>query len=161
MQENIFSKVGMLNTTFHPGRRTHYPMMDMTFRNTSGPFTAEHFKLHHDPPSDNGGVGLFSTAADYAKFLTSLLLEDEKLLSKTSWDTFTQSNLTDVTRAALAARRAEQSIQVDIPFDVPVDHALGGLLVTEDVPGRRRKGSMCWDGMSNPNWVSQRMRCSI
>lgn len=34
----------------------------------------------------------------------------------------------------------------------PLSHGIGGLVVLEDLPGKRRAGSMDWSGVTNPRW---------
>ncbi|KAK8062478.1 esterase [Apiospora hydei] len=41
-----------------------------------------------------------------------------------------------------------------MPLDgsVRLDHGLGGVINLDDLPGKRRAGSMTWSGMSNGRW---------
>ncbi|KAL2169519.1 hypothetical protein VTG60DRAFT_5988 [Thermothelomyces hinnuleus] len=40
----------------------------------------------------------------------------------------------------------------EVPQGSRIDHGLGGILVLEDVEGRRRKGTMFFSGMCNTRW---------
>ncbi|AEO59587.1 hypothetical protein MYCTH_2308000 [Thermothelomyces thermophilus ATCC 42464] len=40
----------------------------------------------------------------------------------------------------------------EVPRGSRIDHGLGGILVLEDVEGRRRKGTMFFSGMCNTRW---------
>ncbi|KAG6006764.1 hypothetical protein E4U21_006749 [Claviceps maximensis] len=47
---------------------------------------------------------------------------------------------------------AHASFASEFPPGEPVNHGLGGLLNTRDVPGKRRAGSMSWAGILNSRW---------
>ena len=41
----------------------------------------------------------------------------------------------------------------EFPKGLKLNHGIGGVLNMEDVPGKRRKGSLMWSGMCNSRWV--------
>lgn len=61
--------------------------------------------------------------------------------------------LNDAGKAGLNEERGKWVLP-EISKEVPVDHALGGLVTVGDVPDGRAEGAMAWDGYSNSNWVS-------
>lgn len=156
MLENIWQPIGMKNTTFHPENRKSFPILELGLRanGEDEPLTATKSRYPMPAPHDMGGCGLYSTAEDYIKLLSALISDECLLLSKKSFQEFIKPQLSDSSFKALKSARDRGLVQPDIPQNISVDHALGGLITIEDVPGRRKKGSMCWDGMTNPNWVS-------
>ncbi|KIW10470.1 hypothetical protein PV08_11434 [Exophiala spinifera] len=160
MQEHIWSRVGMSNTTFHPEHRPSFPMLDLGMRlsGPNEPLTPGQSPFPVPALCEMGGAGIYSNAWDYAQMLAALLADESPLLKPESVEEFLKPQLSDSSRAELGQMRALDLVQVDIPRDVRVDHSLGGLLVLDDIPGRRNKGSVCWDGMTNSNWVLDRER---
>jgi hypothetical protein len=49
----------------------------------------------------------------------------------------------------------------EYPPGTLVNYALGGTINLEDIPVKRRKGSMMWTGMSSPHGVSFRRIISL
>lgn len=39
------------------------------------------------------------------------------------------------------------------PVGMPSNFAFGGMLNLEDIPGKRKAGSMMWSGVANSHWV--------
>jgi CubicO group peptidase (beta-lactamase class C family) len=158
MEENIWSKIGMVNTTFHPEKRKAFKMLSMGTRLSGGaenPLIPRESPWPVPAPNDMGGCGLYSTAEDYAKFLAALLSDDSPLLSQETLAELVKPQLSKSSIESLLNARELGLVQCDIPKSIRVDHALAGLIVKDDIPGRRRRGSVCWDGMTNPNWVSE------
>ncbi|KAJ5737234.1 uncharacterized protein N7483_002359 [Penicillium malachiteum] len=157
MQQNIWSKVGMSRTTFHPENRTEYPILEMGIRlhGPESPLTPGLNPWGNPAHDDLGGAGLYTTTEDYAKMLAALLLDDGPLLKRESLEELIRPNLSPESRESLRVHRSNR-YYVEIPNNYEVDHALGGLLAVEDIPERRRKGSISWDGRSSPSWMIDR-----
>lgn len=157
MQENIFKPLGMKNTTFHPEKHPSFPpMQEMTTRpdGPNSPLVACPCPYPIPAKEEAGGAGLFSTAEDYAKLVTALLQDDNPILSKKALEEFVSPQLTAESKASLAKARDTGMILPEIPKEIPTDFSLSGLYMDSDVPDRRAKGTVSWDGMSSPNWVS-------
>ena len=154
-QKHIWTPLGMTNTTFHPEKRDSFPCLDMGKRE-DGPGS----KLvlgdgcPYPAPAVNeaGGAGVFSCADDYSKLLSALLDDNGPLLKKDMIEELTRPQLSEAGIAALQEER-ERWVLPEIPQGVTVDHALGGLVTTSDIPNGRPASAMSWDGMSHPHWV--------
>ncbi|KAF4629731.1 hypothetical protein G7Y89_g8411 [Cudoniella acicularis] len=158
MQEYMWGPLGMKNTTFHPEKRELLPLLDMGIRTECGDKRIIPAGSHIYPiPTVNeaGGAGIFSNADDYAKLLEALLSNDGTLLKAEIIEEFVRPQLNEAGKAGLLEER-EKWVLPEIPKDIPVDHALGGLVTAADVPGGRPKGAMTWDGYSNSNWLLDR-----
>lgn len=153
MQENIWSRVGMSNTTFRPECRDTYPMLEVGFR-INGALVPGQSPFPRPARHDMGGGGIHSNAHDYALFLAALLADDSPLLKCSSIEEFLRPQLGQSSRQELAEKRELGLVQPDIPSSIRVDHCLGGLVNVDAIPGRRSAGSVCWDGMTNSHWVS-------
>lgn len=170
MAENIFGPLGIHDTTFRPAslaERTKGRTVACSYRDAeTGLLSTGPQPTPVDPPVESGGAGLHSTAGDYVKVLQALLRAlsgdggaaclvgretvEEMLrpqLSEVQHGMLKQ--LTDMLRVAMVA---------ELPPGTPVDHGIGGILNTADVPGKRRKGTMTWTGMCNGHWVSSTAR---
>lgn len=102
------------------------------------------------------GGGLFSNAEDYAKFLAALLGDNGTLLRKGMIEELEKPQLNEEGKAALEEMR-NLWLMPELPREVTVDHALGGLVTTSNFLGGRAAGAMAWDGISNPNWLIDRV----
>ncbi|KAB8261129.1 beta-lactamase/transpeptidase-like protein [Aspergillus pseudonomiae] len=162
MRTHIWSKLGVVSTTFHPElyRETLPPQMGMGYRVSvgqgvkslkSGPVILKQPAQH-----DLGGIGLFSTPMDFVKLLSALLGGGHPLLTRESVDILLQPQLNDASREAMprplgAQMRRVLAIQ-DVGDTQQADHSLAGTIVLKDIAGRRRAGTVNWSGLPNLHW---------
>ncbi|KAH7319641.1 beta-lactamase, partial [Stachybotrys elegans] len=157
MKENIFDVLGMRDTGFWPLKLPHVLNRSVAFSNRSDGV------LQETPPPipiqdheiESGGAGLFSTAADYALFLQGFL--QGKLLRQETLEAIFTPQLNPEQRRSLESTCYRNDMMHDafapeFPRGLPLDHGLGALQNKEDVPGKRRKGSLTWSGMCNSRW---------
>lgn len=165
MEENIFKPLGIQDTTFRPlnlpeekkGRRVACSFRD----EKTGQLSIGPQPTPVDPPMESGGAGLHCTAADHAKVLQALLRSlagdsDAPLVRKDTVEEMLRPQLSDVQRGMLKILTDMLRVAMvpEFPEGTPLDHGISGIINTADVPGKRRKGSMMWAGMSNGHWVS-------
>ena len=161
MQEHIFGPLGMSSTGFQPrdipnfetrstaaGHRSPAPDQTLT------PLVSFSRRLGEDD-IESGGAGLFGSPADYATFLQAVL--QGRLLSPETTEAMFTPQLSEEPRAALEKFFAALPLMMLPEFDagVSIDHGLGGVVNTQDSPGKRHRGSMAWGGMLNSRWVSE------
>ena len=106
---------------------------------------------------EGGGSGLFSTANDYSRLLGALIKGGDGILKPESVRELYEPQLSN--NKYLMANFESPFHDVfccEYPPGTQANYGLGGALNLEDVPGKRRKGTMMWSGMSNPHWVSIR-----
>ncbi|KAK0713266.1 beta-lactamase/transpeptidase-like protein [Lasiosphaeria miniovina] len=163
MAEHICKPLGLCDTTFRSltmTKRAAGRTVPCSFRDSStGTLSSGSFPVPVDPPIESGGAGLWTTAEDHVSVLQALLKAsspDEKggLVSRATVDEMFRPQLNEVQRGMLTylAGRFHDGIVPEFPVDTRIDHGLGGVINTEDVPGKRRKGSMMWQGMCNAHW---------
>ena len=158
MQEHIFDPLGMPDTGFWPEKlpQTAPRTVECSQRDTASsalkPVPLPAPKTHD---MESGGAGLFTTAADYARFQQGLL-RGGLVGAAAVRDMFTPQ-LTDAQRAMLELicyhSGAQDGYAPEFPTGLALNHGLGGVMNMEDVPGKRRKGSLMWSGMCNSRWV--------
>lgn len=173
MQERIWSVLDMKTTTFHPARRAEkMPILAMGYRSSGSlaplaehkdgpmtPLSPGPCPYPYEPQDAMGGGGLYSSAEDYSKLLAALL-SGEKILKRGTINLMFEPQLQGSSLRDFLDARATGALQRDVPWKARTNFGLGGLLVLEDLEAKRRKGSMCWDGMSNPQWVGIAIRPS-
>lgn len=156
IQENICSKVGMKNTTFHLEKRSELPAkMEVGYRIPGAPLTAGPAPIPSPVKDALGGVGLYSTAEDYGLFLAGLLSDKHPLLSEASLEEFFRPqapNRKDL--MGLMQGIFKQFMAPEYPPEAEADYSLGGAVNLTAIEGRRGAGSIQWSGMSCPHWVS-------
>lgn len=113
------------------------------------------------PSMPSGGAGLYSTAEDYSKALVALLAGGGGLLKPDSVKQLRDAQLPD-NKYLMAEFHGpwHDAICPEYPKDMPASYGLGGALNLEDIPQKRRKGSLMWSGMANTHWVSLK-KCQI
>lgn len=113
-----------------------------------------------EPEVESGGAGLYGSAEDFAEVVRALLrgLAGEEgeglLLGKEMVEEMFTPQLDETQRKWLKGILLRFGAAPEFPEDMPVDHGIGGVMNMEDIPGKRRKGSMKWTGMANSHWVS-------
>jgi CubicO group peptidase (beta-lactamase class C family) len=157
MQDNIFGPLQMKSTTFrmgdHPELQHRRAQISMRSE-PRGPLSPTAAFKPETTELDYGGVGLYSTAADYAKLLGALLNDDSGILTAGSVRELCAPQLPDPKKVEANFYGPMQYIFCpEYPKDLAASYALGGAVNLEDVPGKRRKGSIMWSGLTNGRWV--------
>jgi len=151
MQQNIFSKLGMNDTTFRPELRSDFlpRQMEMAWRDRATGLLSHGKNPWANPAKDCcGGVGLYSTAEDYGKLLKGLLAGDEVILKTSSLDEIMSSQLQDPKYFIDVINGSGRShLGQTWPQGAQATFGLSASINLEDFPGRRPKNSANWSGM--------------
>lgn len=157
-QEHIFDPLDMRDTGFWPGKlpQTEGRTVACTYRQGEklkpGPLPVP--KEHE---MESGGAGIFSTARDYGLFMCGLL--QGKLVGEATLQTMFTPQLNDVQSTMLEtiaySLGGRDALVPEFPVGLKLNHGLGGVMNVEDVPGKRRRGSLMWSGMCNSRWVRE------
>ncbi|KAH8647285.1 beta-lactamase/transpeptidase-like protein [Xylariales sp. PMI_506] len=160
VEEHITAPLGMDSTTFYPKKRP----ADFQARLAEFPWRTAQSEGRLEPgPApmpyqdefefESGGAGLHCTAADYAKFMQATIKGDVLLKPETTRLLFTPQ-LDSVQKADMVA--AVKAIPLgyapEYPPGLDIDFTFGGMINLEDIPGKRRKGSVMWSGYANSHW---------
>lgn len=161
LQKNIWDPLGIQDMTFHLEQRPDLRerLSPVTQRSPeSGALSWTTFPISYgDVVEDQyGGGGLYSTAPDYLRLLQSICFDDGKILQTQSVETLFKPQLSQVAHDKLNRSLQDPGMRRSLgggtPVGIEVDASLGGLVAMQDVPGRRRKGSMSWGGLPNIKW---------
>ena len=160
--KHIWAVLGIKDMTFHLDRRedlrrryTHMSKRDSLSDKVRSTQTRY---LPLDATDDFGGLGLYSSGPDYIKLIQAILKSDGRLLKQsTVEDMMFKPHLSDEAQASMMAIMAEKSARGPLgalPSELEKNHSLAGLLLMEDLPDSRRKGTLTWGGLPNLTWVS-------
>jgi CubicO group peptidase (beta-lactamase class C family) len=158
MQTHIFTPLSMTSTTFHPEDRPDFSSrsMDLAWRDRSNNSLALGKNPWGFPAKDDcGGVGLYSTADDYAKLLKAFLAGGGPMMKKESVDEILTSQLKDP-KYFLDVLKGPARAQLGQtwPQGAQATFGLSASINLEDFPGRRCKNSANWSGMPGLHAVS-------
>ncbi|KAF5358955.1 hypothetical protein D9758_004909 [Tetrapyrgos nigripes] len=109
---------------------------------------------------DSGGGGLYMKPVDFMKLLESLMLNDEVLLRKETRDQMFIPQLQDNKdlmagvewRGKMQPPFCENPFLAGLPLGTQINWGLGGMLMMENIEGKRKPGTMWWDGLPNLFW---------
>jgi CubicO group peptidase (beta-lactamase class C family) len=163
MATNIWEPLGMTLTSFQPGKHP-----DVAERLVGRPMRMPDGTLIPDAPpesglfptgepkDDYGGGGLFSCAQDYIKLVSSLLLDDGKLLKSDTVEDLCRPQLEDpkYIQAVLDVPEVAKFFAPSFGPEVKWNHGLGGAIALDGVKDRAEKGMLYWAGLPNSFWVS-------
>ncbi|KLJ08706.1 beta-lactamase [Blastomyces silverae] len=161
---HIFEPLGMQHTTLRPSHSSHIiaTKAESTARGPTGELIPAPVETQpiFKPADEYGGHGLWSTAEEYIKLLTSILKDDGKLLSSATLSTLFEPQLHDNSHLIQYMRStgSEMAMANGVLGNGTWNHSLGGVLATEDIPNRRLKGAINWHGLDNTYWWIDRER---
>ncbi|RDA89714.1 hypothetical protein CP533_2519 [Ophiocordyceps camponoti-saundersi (nom. inval.)] len=156
MESNIFRPLGMNDTGFWPDKlpQTASRTVAWCHRKPSSDLEPMERLTPVEHEFESGGAGLYGTADDYARFLRGLL--DGKLVGDDGLSLVFSPQLNDSQKKALNDMiyrpGFHRAAAPEFPLGIEIDHSIGGVINLQDVPGKRRKGSLMWSGMCNSHW---------
>ncbi|KEF54846.1 beta-lactamase [Exophiala aquamarina CBS 119918] len=156
MAEHICKPLAMKSTTFHPAQRAGLAVAPLTVKLPNNQLTSD-IPLsfpNHDPKHDGGGSGLFSTAEDYLRLLTSLLLNDGRILHRDTVTAMFEPQLSnnEFLSANLAVPEFGRLMVPGMPVNRDWNWGLGGILAMDGIPDRASESCMWWCGIANGQW---------
>lgn len=158
---NIWQPLDIKDITFWPEQRPDMKsrMASMTIRDeVTGKVIHDSEGLKVPGGKDCfGGHGAFATMPDYFKILQSLLIDDEKLLKRSTTAQMFQPQLTKESQEVqnwLMAKPENLTLFVgEFPKHIPVDWGIGGILTRESDERWRAQNTLIWSGLPNLFWV--------
>ena len=153
-QEKIFRPLGMTDTS--------YILPPSKFDRLVTRRQAER-RMPTPPKTFNGGGGLYSTAADYVRFMQMMLNHGARILQPKTVERMAVNQIGDLTAGKMKSFRPETSSDVDIQPGHTEKWGLGFLINTTAYPGGRSAGSLAWAGLYNTfYWIDpKRRRCGV
>lgn len=153
-QRNIFGPLGMKDTSFIQRPDWDSRLATLHAREANGRLKPL------DIPSPNeereffpGGGGLFSTAADYLRFLRALMnggeLDGARILKPETVALMGQNNMGDLNVQRMVSQIPRLSNHVELFPGMQKTWGLSFLINAEDGPHGRSAGSLAWAGLNN------------
>ncbi len=149
LQRRIFAPLGMSETSFSPSEAQRGRRASMHARGADGSLAPMAFEMPPTPHFGMGGGGLYSTAADYLKFLSAILAGGGPILSAASVAAMAASEWEGEEVGVLPAANPALCAGYD-PLPGKVKRwGLGFLINPEPGPAGRSAGSLAWAGLGN------------
>jgi CubicO group peptidase (beta-lactamase class C family) len=150
-------------------RDTSYILPPANFDRLIGRWTRENGELKPNPRTQpappktfNGGGGLYSTAADYARFMQMILrqgrgVNNAAILQPKTVESMEVNQIGTATAGKMHSYRPDYSSDVDIQPGFTEKWGLGFLINTTAYTGGRAAGSLAWAGIYNTfYWIDTR-----
>ena len=162
-QQNIFRPLGMVDTSFILPAAKFDRMVSRYRRQDGGELQQVERKIPSPPLEFNGGGGLYSTAADYVRFMQMILKHGKGILKPKTVESMCVNQIGTLTAGKMKSFKPDTSSDVDIQPGSTEKWGLGFLINTTPYPGGRAAGSLAWAGLSNTfYWIDpKRQRCAV
>jgi CubicO group peptidase (beta-lactamase class C family) len=156
-QAEIFDPLGMVDTMFEPDRASDR-LASGTLRTPDRCFTPFVVSPPALPEVYGLGQALYGTAPDYIRFLRFFLnegeLDGQRLISRAGFERMTTPQAGDLTMPVMKTTAAVFSADADLCPESTKTWTAGFLTNADDIPGRRRAGSLTWAGFLNTHyWI--------
>jgi CubicO group peptidase (beta-lactamase class C family) len=158
LEAEIFKPLGMSDTSFEPIRvgEKKFDRRAALHRSTSNGYkTMKDGTLDRasNREFDGGGGGLYSTAADYGKFMQLLLnkgnFEGKNILSPETVKLMSENQIGALRVPQMRSTNYFMSADTDFLPGIEKTWGLSFLINEENNPGGRHKGSLSWAGLCN------------
>ncbi|EFR04332.1 beta-lactamase [Nannizzia gypsea CBS 118893] len=154
MQENIFGKLGMTATTFHPENHPEFDARYVELSQRAPDKSLSTIPVPYPTPAkdDLGGIGLYSTPSEFIRFLQMILRNGENVLRPESINAIISPQL-ECNKEVNAIRDRGPKIMSRLvnPGKV-IDMGLSAGINLDRVPGARYPGAISWTGAANTFW---------
>ncbi|WP_165390342.1 serine hydrolase [Thalassococcus sp. S3] len=154
-KEEILDPLGMTSTVFEPDGMTDR-LATLSIRGEDGNFSSMEFGPPAKPEFYGMGHALYSTAPDYLRFLRMILndgaLEGTRILSPDAMKLMREDQMQGLCFETMHTVAPHLSASVD-PFPgMRHTHSFAFVRNEEDIPGRRKAGSLSWAGVLNTHY---------
>ena len=153
LRDKLFGPLAMTSTGYVPDAAITARLAGVHQRGVDGVMRATDVAMPSDPVGFTGGGGLYSSAADYARFMAMILnggeLEGRRVLSAETVRAMGENQMGPLRVTPLPAAMAEMTYPVDLYPEVEKGWSLSFMINLQDLDGRRRAGSLAWAGLRN------------
>lgn len=156
-REEIFGPLGMVDTDFEADAAAAADRLaSASARGEDGRFAPFEIAPPSRPEFYGMGHTLYSTAADYMRFLRMFLnkgsLDGQRVLSERGVERMLANHIGALRIGPMKTAAAAVTADFD-PFPgTPKTHSFGFMRVEADVPGMRSAGSQAWAGVLNTHY---------
>lgn len=154
MRERVLEPLGMTSTGFTLTAEMRARLAHVHKRGSDGSLRPLDFELPPEPEVDMGGSGLYSTAADYARFLR-MWLDDGRgpdgraVLQAERVRRATQGQVSGPNVGVIRSVIPSQARDVEWFPELPKSWAMTFLVNDAPAPTGRAAGSLSWAGLAN------------
>jgi methyl acetate hydrolase len=153
-QQNILRPLAMEDTSYVLPPAKFERLVSNYGRAESGDWQQDERRLPAPPKSFNGGGGLYSTAADYVRFMQMILNHGRgpnhaRILQAKTVESMKVNQIGALTAGKMKSFRPSASSDVDIQPGHTGKWGLGFLINTTPYKGGRSAGSLAWAGLYN------------
>ncbi|KZP25191.1 beta-lactamase/transpeptidase-like protein [Athelia psychrophila] len=157
MQQHIWDPLGVQGITFHLEKKGLKQVETATREPETGVLIPGKNEFIPEFISfGSGGAGLYASAPEYLKILASILRDDGKLVRSESVAEMFKAQLSpgckDTWTTMLQLPEANAAFTANVGLLADFTWGLGGKYSLEDLPERRKKGSLSWGGLPNLYW---------
>lgn len=167
-QDNIFRPLGMEDTSYILAPDKFDRLVSGYHRDAHGALEQNERKMPASPKTFNGGGGLYSTAADYVRFMQMILNRGmapgkPRILQPKTVDSMMANQIGELNAGKMKSFRPDLSSDVDIQPGSTEKWGLGFLINTTPYAGGRSAGSLAWAGLFNTfYWIDpKRKTCAV
>ena len=153
-QRHILQPLGMTDTSFILPPNKFDRLVDSWQRQHDGKLEILPRKQPQPPKAFNGGGGLYSTAADYVRFMQAILRKGQgqtgaRILSAATVAQMTTNQVGTLSAGKMKTARPERSSDVDFHPGFTDGFGFGFLINSTAYAGGRSAGSLAWAGIQN------------
>lgn len=164
MQTEIFEPLGMHDTAFQITPAMRARLAKMHQRDAQGAIAPlPDFEIPQQPEFEMGGGGLYSTAADYARFLMMVIndgqLDSQRVLRPDTLAQMATDQIPALEVQPMLSRAPALSLDAEFFPGLSKGWGLSWMINREPAPTGRPAGSLAWAGLSNCYyWIDLRNR---
>jgi methyl acetate hydrolase len=153
-QARILGPLEMRDTSYILPASKFDRMVTAWNRDNGGPLKQNERALPNPPKTFNGGGGLYSTVADYTRFMQMILRKGRgpnraAILQPKTVESMAANQIGELTAGKMRSSRPNVSSDVDIQPGFTEKWGLGFLINTTAYKGGRAAGSLAWAGIYN------------
>jgi CubicO group peptidase (beta-lactamase class C family) len=167
-QEKILGPLGMQDTSYIFPEAKFQRLVVPYERKANGELHPNERRLPGRPTSFNGDGGLYSTAADYVRFMQMILnrgvgSDGARILARETVESMLRNQIGDLEAGKMRTFQPGTSADVDFQPGRTQKWGFGFLINTTPYPAGRAAGSGAWGGINNTFfWVDlRRDRCGV
>jgi methyl acetate hydrolase len=153
LQENVFSPLGMTDTSFKRRDEQRQRLVSMHTRQSPNSFAVIPFEVPQEPEFEIGGGGLYGTASDYALFMRMILnggtLNGNQVLKPETVRLMGQNHIGGLHVTKMHAAMPEFTNDLDLFPEQVKKWGLSFLINTERTSEGRNSGRLAWAGLAN------------
>ena len=153
MQANVCQPLAMNATGYRLRPEIGARLAGMHQRDPDGRLAPVAYDPPMDPAGFLGGGGLYGSAGDYVRFIRMMLnqgaLDGVRVLRPETVALMGQNHIGDIDVQVMRTAIPTLSNTADFWPGMPKKWGLSFLINTQDVPGGRAAGSLCWGGLRN------------